>query len=114
MNNLLPVPDPKYKVWYDNSIKTTRIVKPKSFPIQVYRDMWHKKLTKDYIRNCIKEPIRQANYVNRVIYYIFTSDGEEGFVPVPKYAPVAFSRKDKNPPIMFLYRVDNTGLYYFK
>jgi len=111
---LFQVPDPKYKVWLDTSIKSTRIMKPKGLPVQVYRDLWLPKLDKEYIRNCIKEPIKRSNWVNRVIYYVFTNDGEEGFVPVPKYAPIAFQRKDRNPPIMFLYKVTNRGLFYFK
>ena len=111
---IFKVPDPHYKIWFDQSLKTTRIIKPNGVPIQVFRDMWLPKLEKEYIRNCIKEPIKNSNWVNRVLYYVFTSDGNEGFVPVPKYCPPAFQRKDKNPPIMFLYRVDNTGLYYFK
>ena len=108
------VPDPHYKVWFDQSLKTTRIIKPRGVPIQVFRDMWHPKLDKEYIRNCLREPIKSSNYVSRVLYYIFTSDGNEGFIPVPKYCPPAFQRNDRNPPIMFLYKVDNTGLYYFK
>lgn len=113
-NNIISVPDPRFKVWYNPSIKTTRIIKPKSFPIQVYKDMWHPNLDKEYIANCLREPVKRANYVNRVIYYIFTSDGNEGFIPVPKYCPAAFQSKDKNPPIMFLYKVNSQGLFYFK
>ena len=112
--NLQLVPDPKYRVWFNRGIKTKRIMKPGSTPIQVFKDLWHPSLDKDYIRNCLKEPIRASNWVDRVVYYIFTNDGEEGFIPVPKYAPIAFQRPDKNPPIMFLYKVNSQGLFYFK
>lgn len=113
-NTLIQVPDQHYRVWLDKSIKTVRIIKPKNVPVQVFRDLWHEKLDRDYIEKCIKQPLRRSNWVTRVVYYIFTSDGKEGFIPVPKYAPKAFQHNDRNPPIMFLYKVDNTGLYYFK
>jgi len=111
---IFQVADPYYKVWFDTSLKTTRIMKPQGSPIQVFKDLWHPKLDLDYVSKCLREPVRRANYVNRVVYYVFTNDGEEGFIPVPKYAPLAFQRPDRNPPIMFLYKVNNRGLFYFK
>lgn len=113
-SKIIKVPDAKYKVWFDISIESTKIIKPKGLPVHVFKDLWHPKLDKQYIRNCLGEPIRRSNYVNRIVYYVFTNDGEEGFIPVPKYAPIAFQQKTKNPPIMFLYKVSNEGLFYFK
>lgn len=112
--NLIQVPDQRYKVWLDTSLKSIKLAKPNKEILQVFKDTWHKKLDKEYISKCLGEPLKTSNWVTRVVHYVYTSDGEEGFIPVPKYSPLYFHRKDTNPRILYLYKVDNTGLHYFK
>ena len=118
MNHLIRIPD-RYPLYLNTRIKTKRIIKPNIKPLQVYNDMWLPYLTKDYISNCLRENVRRTNLVTRDILYITTQDSithkvEEGFVIVPKYTPRYLQKKDENPRIYFLYKVNNHGLFYFK
>ena len=108
------VPDERYAVYLDTDKQIVRIIKPNTIPLQVFRDLWHKYLDKDYIEKCIGENLRRSNWVTRQVYWIVTKDGEEGFIPVPRYTPNAFWRKDSNPDIFFIYKVNNKGIFYFK
>lgn len=111
---LLRIPDKKYRLFFDTDKRIVRIIKPNTMPLQVFKDLWHPYLDKDYISRCIGEPIRSSNWVTRMCYYIVTKDGLEGFVPIPRYFPKALFPKDRNPDIYFIYKVCNKGVFYFK
>ena len=108
------LPDPKYPLWLNTELKVARIIKPKTTPLQVWKDMWLPELDKEYVENCLHERLRRSNWVNRVVYYVILTNGHEGFVPVPKYHPSMIQPKDSNPYIYFIYRVNNHGIFYFK
>ena len=112
--SLVRIPDKNYPLYLDLNKKIVRIIKPNTIPLQVFADLWHPYLDKDYIEKCLGEKLERSNWVNRMTYYIVTKDGNEGFVPVPKYNPQALFPKTSNPDIYFIYRVNNHGIFYFK
>ena len=116
--NLIQVPDQRYKVWLDTSLKSIKLAKPNKEILQVFKDTWHPQLDNEYISKCLGEPLRASNLVTRMVYYVTTIDMKgnvkEGFVPLPKYVPQGFRTTTSNPRIHFLYKVNNQGLFYFK
>jgi len=108
------IPDQKYPLYLDTNKQVVRIIKPNTIPLQVFKDLWHPYLSLDYVSKCLGEPIRNSNWVTRMTYFIVTKDGKEGFIPIPKYTPKALWKKDSNPDIYFIYKVDSQGVFYFK
>jgi len=111
---LLEIPDDKYKLWVDTNKRIVKIIQPNTIPLQVFKDLWHSYLDKEYIEKCICERLRSSNYVTRQLHWIKTIDGEEGFIPIPKYAPKSMFKKDTNPDIYYIYKVSSEGVFYFK
>lgn len=113
---IIKVPDPNYSnLYFDTELHAVKIIKPNTNPLQVHSDLWHPALPKHYIEKCLRQRIKTSNIVTRVVYYVITNDGKEGFIPVPRYCPPAFrQRKDTNPDIHFIYNVNNKGIFYFK
>jgi len=111
---LFKIPDPKYKLFLDTDKHIAKIIKPNTIPLQVFKDLWHSYLSKDYIEKCIGEKLKSSNYITRQVHWVKTIDGEEGFIPIPRYAPRAMFKKDANPTIYYIYKVDSQGVFYFK
>jgi hypothetical protein len=112
---IVKVPDNKFNIFFNSDIKSIKVIEPRTRPLQVFKDMWHPLIDKQIIRRQLREEIKNSNIVDRVVYYVITNDGKEGFIPVPRYCPRAFlNEKNTNPYLHFLYKVDSKGFYYFK